>query len=643
MDSHTAVPAAAPAPAAGPSLNCDIVMKGGITSGVVYPRAITELARMYRFRNIGGTSAGAIAAAAAAAAEYRRLGGGGTAGFDELDTLPEFLGGDSAAVRGSNLFALFQPERRTLPLFTLAAAALEEKGKAGKLLYAALTQFAGSAGLGALTGIVLGGAAAALTSGWGRAVALLMALLLAVVGAAVGVAAGIALNAVRELPRNRFGLCSGVESPAYARNAPALTPWLATLLNRLAGLPVPPPPGAAAGAQPAGPQPVWKPLTFEDLWGTREMRAPHVTELQLVTTNLTHGRPHRLPYDTTRLYFRPDEFRELFPGWVVDWMESRPRPPARKPTPGKPLPPPLPAGYAPLPAPADLPVVVAARLSLSFPFLISAVPLYTFDFSRENKEDRVLERCWFSDGGLCSNFPVHFFDRTLPQWPTFAINLRDEHPDRRVNPADERSNSLVVENNRDEINEWWNRFDNAREPLRRLGGFTGALVFSAKDWHDNMQLRVPGYRDRVVHVSLTSTEGGLNLSMPPERILALTERGRFAAAKLGQRFAPPGDGTPMTWDNHRWIRFRNTFRLIEEALREMKVALNAAPAPGHVSYPALIRAPRLPSYRMGMAQRRECLAWVDRLLADPFLAQDRHSFSTLPPKPRPVLRVAPEI
>jgi hypothetical protein len=40
---------------------CDIVMKGGITSGVVYPLAALELAKDHRFRNIGGTSAGAIA------------------------------------------------------------------------------------------------------------------------------------------------------------------------------------------------------------------------------------------------------------------------------------------------------------------------------------------------------------------------------------------------------------------------------------------------------------------------------------------------------------------------------------------------------------------------------------------------------
>ena len=51
-----------------PERSCDVVMKGGITSGIVYPEAIHELSRDYRFRSIGGTSAGAIAAAATAAA-----------------------------------------------------------------------------------------------------------------------------------------------------------------------------------------------------------------------------------------------------------------------------------------------------------------------------------------------------------------------------------------------------------------------------------------------------------------------------------------------------------------------------------------------------------------------------------------------
>ncbi|MGZ7041723.1 MAG: patatin-like phospholipase family protein, partial [Thermoanaerobaculia bacterium] len=65
---------------------CDLVMKGGITSGIVYPAAVSELAREFEFVNIGGTSAGAIAAALTAAAEYRRQSeSGSTAGFAALE------------------------------------------------------------------------------------------------------------------------------------------------------------------------------------------------------------------------------------------------------------------------------------------------------------------------------------------------------------------------------------------------------------------------------------------------------------------------------------------------------------------------------------------------------------------------------
>src|SRR4026207_1123903 len=66
---------------ADPDKLCDIVMKGGVTSGVVYPQAICELATTFRFKNIGGTSAGAIAASATAAAEVaRRPRGAGRVG-----------------------------------------------------------------------------------------------------------------------------------------------------------------------------------------------------------------------------------------------------------------------------------------------------------------------------------------------------------------------------------------------------------------------------------------------------------------------------------------------------------------------------------------------------------------------------------
>lgn len=63
-------------------LECDLIMKGGTTSGIVYPKAIHHLSQYYRFRSIGGASAGAIAAALTAAAEFGRTANPGV--FDQL-------------------------------------------------------------------------------------------------------------------------------------------------------------------------------------------------------------------------------------------------------------------------------------------------------------------------------------------------------------------------------------------------------------------------------------------------------------------------------------------------------------------------------------------------------------------------------
>src|SRR5690348_17310006 len=94
-----------------PKAVCDVVMKGGITSGAVYPLA-----------QIGGTSAGAIAAAAAAAAEYGRHVPG--KGFVRLTLLPAEL--------GRSLFKLFQPSPAVAPIFAMLVAVLKAKGTPGK-------------------------------------------------------------------------------------------------------------------------------------------------------------------------------------------------------------------------------------------------------------------------------------------------------------------------------------------------------------------------------------------------------------------------------------------------------------------------------------------------------------------------------
>src|SRR5262245_30339414 len=107
-----------------PDRFCDIVMKGGIASGIVYPLAVADLANEYQFRSIGGTSAGAVAAVVTAAAEYQRRETGKMDGFKLLSDVPkglrEELGeseGRFARFRGwakdkneRRLKYLFQPE-----------------------------------------------------------------------------------------------------------------------------------------------------------------------------------------------------------------------------------------------------------------------------------------------------------------------------------------------------------------------------------------------------------------------------------------------------------------------------------------------------------------------------------------------------
>jgi len=253
----------------------------------------------------------------------------------------------------------------------------------------------------------------------------------------------------------------------------------------------------------------------------------------------------------------------------------------------------------PLPAPEDLPVIVATRMSLSFPVLLSAVPLWSLDMTRpENKAldqwrkwcvaqgedfeplktsreewpqqgrpeaDPVPERAWFSDGGISSNFPIHFFDSLVPRWPTFTINLRP-FPFGQEPKANEFDNTSMVKSNNDGIVEWWYRLPAAGGFLdKRLFAFLGSAVRTMQNRIDEALMRAPGYRDRVAHVNLSKDEGGMNLTMPRERIEALTTRGRFAAIRLRNAYTPPDPPEKkITWNNHRWVRFRSSLAVLEE-------------------------------------------------------------------------------
>lgn len=82
---------------------------------------------------------------------------------------------------------------------------------------------------------------------------------------------------------------------------------------------------------------------------------------------------------------------------------------------------------------------------------------------------------------------------------------------------------------------------------------------------DESLMRTPGYRDRIVHVGTSKLEGGMNLNMPTPVTEALTRRGREAARKLASRFAEaPQDPRDLSWDSHRWTRYRSALAAIAE-------------------------------------------------------------------------------
>jgi predicted acylesterase/phospholipase RssA len=558
---------------------CDIVMEGGITSGVIYPKAVVELAKKFRIKNIGGTSVGAIAAAATAAAELGRLRDpSGNPGYTRLAKLTDELSSKNPAnKKTTKLHDLFQPQNETRPLFILLSALLNHKTKMGfgyGFIRGAVRAFPKYIFSAFLLPVVF-----ALIFGHNDPFTWVITLLISLMATVAATVLAIWCTLQGPVVENGYGICTGyaddaIRLPPGHADEP-LTLWLSRLLN------------GCAGKAPDGP-----PLTFGELWdGTGDAQSDppewlqqagftqwrRYIDLQMITTNVTHGRPYRFPFKDTdndqSLYFKKADLERFFPPNVVQHMIQH----ASSVT-GT-------SDILKLPDSRNLPVVFAARLSLSFPILLCAVPLYAMDYENPEKEKRAIKQCWFSDGGICSNFPIHLFDAPLPLWPTFGIKLekelhywpiKDDFNQISSISKDDAHRFFLPLTNEKGRGDSWSRFNEAGNGSKKMCGFITGLLDAARNWRDHTLTRAPGVRDRVVRVYLKDKEGGLNLNMEDNLIKGLASAGEAAAVLLSERFSP--DSTdPMNFDNHRWMRLRNLAAVAEQDLESLHRAIAARP------------------------------------------------------------------
>ncbi len=622
----------------GEARYCDLVMKGGITSGLVYPKAVIEIGRRYRFRSVGGTSAGAIAAALSAAAalgERRRSALGTTdGGMERLEATAAQL---SAPGR---IFSLFQPIPRLRTAFELLVR-LSKKPTAGTMAWLIVSRSLVLAPVSFLAVIAVLATIAFVMGGWPGVLAAAIpsvgcALLLAILRAASATA--------EQLRGNMLGMCPGKSQPGNRELG--LSDWMHAEIRALAGF------GDGDGP----------PVLFRDLWSApaypdeaAATTGERVLSLEVITTDVSHSEPRTLPFAKGTLWFRETDMLRLFPESVVSAMIDPAEPTL------------LDAGveYRPFPIGGALPIVVAARMSLSFPLLICAVPLFEQHFLRRaegpidvreapaaaapaaaalseateeltsaSSEDPgraasfEMRVCWFTDGGVSSNFPLHLFDAPMPRWPTFAIDL--VYPPEGTPPS---PSPVFLPTGNDQG--WRQRYTSLDRSggVQAVGAFLFGIVATMQNWRDLIQGRAPGHRDRIVQVEIEPTEGGMNLDMPADVLAALAEKGALAGRVLGG----------FDFENHYWVRYRNLQASMERYGLGLHTAFASSPAGAEGAFErAREGLANEGPYPFNVGQAREAARRLNELVAEVELWADWDgSLANGAPNPPPTLRITP--
>lgn len=665
---------------------CDLVLNGGVASGVVYPWALVRLAGRYRFRNIGGNSVGAIAAAVAAAGEYGRCHGVARS-FEALRRMPMDLAEEDSE-RRAGMLRLFQPRATVARLFAVFldaasryAGAPANDTPAGNHRASGVWLLASVARVYQLRlplaiWMLLSAATLARLhsqSGWQTLPLLAAAVALVAIGLlAVALLGYCRISAdLRALTDNDYGLCPGSSQDARSE---ALLDWLHRGVQLSAGR-------SEADA----------PLTFAELWSAPRggqpgpqpradggpPEAPGIG-LAMFTSNITQGKPIRLPLDEPgyRLYYRREEWARIFPPAIMAALDAI----AVAYTPQSASDPtvdttvrvgPVVAGqYTEVAAGelrevprAQLPIVVAARLSLCFPLLFSLVPVYAVDYEAV-RGARALRRCLLADGGLCSNFPVHLFDSAQPRWPTFDLLL-----DQRLQAFESEPVWLPVTHLAGRADNWQRSVPGAEQAdasdgryrdrgiADRLAGIVLGMVLTMKDWNDRVAARLPTLRNRVVRIALKQGEGQLNIAMSGATIMRMAnEYGNQAAEKIFGQFDRPTPLGGNGWAEHRYVRAVTELRALRRHLKHYTQAVNSC-SEGETVRDIIAKAtaqrPLAADARgfadaaggcLQPAERDALLRAIDAVCAlEGELARCERNFGPYHPEPMPELRLRPPV
>jgi predicted acylesterase/phospholipase RssA len=493
-----------------------------------------------------------------------------------------------------------------------------------------------------------------------------------------------------------FGMCTGMRA-AGDKNA-SLVEWL------------------HEGIQKSAQIPLHQPLTFGELWrapgGPSEetgKNSDKSIDLRMITTCLSQGRIYELPQKNgdTPILFRLSELKQFFPESVINHLRMHSNPvdvmndaffirrfKERKDARSndtveidnkiKACQAMLQANFNELEQAdsvdirilpiADLPIVVAARMSMSCPVLFQAVPFLGLNLDC-HAEDMEIVRLWFSDGGIGSNFPIHIFDQAIPKWPTLGLKLLDVSP--RKNSKGKvlltylpffhylgADDNLIFPNDKE-------AFSNSKK--RRTVGtfiqFLFSIYTSAKDGNDQSYLRTPDIRNRVVRVYMNNRSGNaLNLKIEPDVIRWLAgavgvQGGRNAAdAYLADLENDKYRDKVNLWQDHRWVRMRMLIDGLRQYLKGAGQAIDSNQLPGVQGPPTLrdqifdatpgphvdeTARPQLGSFAgtesyLTSEQAAQLNTALDAIIALEHQLTDLDLPQAYKPEPQPVLRFKPQ-